>query len=173
MMYGVPSEVRSARVGYVREADRDLRAGPPRGIAGENRGGAEASVDAFVDAIEAAVLVLGRRWRPSILCLLLTGPQRYNALLRRLPGATPKMLTQQLKALEDAGFIDRVVFQGGARRTEYALSPVGEALRPVLDALREWAAAPTGSRAEGRVCVEREVVTSVVTHADADALRVG
>jgi DNA-binding HxlR family transcriptional regulator len=168
------TEVRSvrdviARSATGRGADRDPRDGQRGRLTGE----ALPSPDAYVAIVEEALLVLGRRWRPSILCLLLAGPQRYNALLRQLPGATPKMLTQQLKALEAAGLVDRIAFSGGARRTEYALSPTGEALRTVLDALQAWATAPPSRRAEYGGHPEREVASTLVAHGDTESRRVG
>ena len=130
--------------------------------------------------VEELATLLGRRWRPSILGLLQAGPQRYNALLRQLPGATPKMLTQQLKALEDAGWVDRFARRGGARHTEYALSAAGETLRPVLDAFRQWATGAgsvgrgdAGARAERADRGDREITTTVVARVDTELRRVG
>jgi DNA-binding HxlR family transcriptional regulator len=91
-----------------------------------------------IDAIEEAAAMLGRRWKLAIVFLLARGPYRYNAIMRELPGVTPKMLTQQLRALEGAGLVARFEYAGGAKHTEYALTPVGETFVPVVHALTEW-----------------------------------
>ena len=91
-----------------------------------------------IEALEEAALSLTRRWKLGILCLLARGRYRYNALMRELPGATPKMLTQQLRSLEEEGLVIRYEYIGGGRHTEYALSPVGEHLVPVVEALSHW-----------------------------------
>jgi DNA-binding HxlR family transcriptional regulator len=91
-----------------------------------------------IDAIEEAAAMLGRRWKLAIVFLLARGRYRYNAMMRELPGVTPKMLTQQLRALEGAGLVARFEYAGGAKHTEYALTPVGETFVPVVHALTEW-----------------------------------
>jgi DNA-binding HxlR family transcriptional regulator len=91
-----------------------------------------------IDALEDAAAVLGRRWKLAILFLLTQRRYRYNAMMRELPGATPKMLTQQLRSLEDEGLVVRYEYAGGAKHTEYALSTVGEQFVPVVEALNDW-----------------------------------
>lgn len=101
-----------------------------------------------VEAIERAATLLGRRWKLGILCLLTNGRYRYNAMMRALPGATPKMLTQQLRALEDEGLVMRYEFVGGGKHTEYALTQLGEQFIPVVQAFTEWVSRHR-SRADG------------------------
>ena len=60
------------------------------------------------------------------------------ALQRLLPGATPKMLTQQLRALEECGMVRRKVIPERPPKTVYSLTPFGESVVPVLDAMCRW-----------------------------------
>lgn len=93
---------------------------------------------ATLDAVECAASLLCKRWKPALLYLLGSGHQRYNALARRLPATTPKMLTQQLRELERDGLLLRIARSGGPRHVEYTLTPMGDALRPVVEALAAW-----------------------------------
>lgn len=95
--------------------------------------------DASLEAVEQATSILRKRWRSAILLLLASGRYRYNALLRRFPGITAKVLTQQLRELEQAGLVVRTARSEGPRHVEYALTPPGEALRPAIEALAAWA----------------------------------
>lgn len=63
---------------------------------------------------------------------------RYSELHRRIPKATDKMLAQQLRELERDGLIKRVVYPVVPPKTEYSLTPEGETLYPVLDAMCDW-----------------------------------
>jgi DNA-binding HxlR family transcriptional regulator len=92
-----------------------------------------------VAAMEAAGELINRKWKLAILFLLAQAPHRYNALLRMMPGVTPKMLTQQLRALEDAGVVEHIHGPGRAKHTEYRLTSVGDDLRPTLDTLASFA----------------------------------
>jgi DNA-binding HxlR family transcriptional regulator len=94
--------------------------------------------DQALQAIEIATAVVARRWKPAILVTLAEGPRRYNVLQRRLPGITAKMLTQQLRELEQDGLIRHDAHATGARVSTYALTPIGEALRPVINAMLTW-----------------------------------
>lgn len=98
-------------------------------------GGAAEHVD------EALRLVTGR-WKLAILFQLYAAPvRRFSALERAIPGVSQKMLAQHLRALERDGLVARTVHPEVPPRVEYRLTSVGEALRPALAALRDWAAA--------------------------------
>lgn len=104
----------------------------------ERSSGDELFDRARLDAVEHAASVLCKRWKPALLYLLGSGHHRYNALARRLPATTPKMLTQQLRELERDGLLLRVARSGGPRHVEYTLTPMGDALRPIVEALAAW-----------------------------------
>lgn len=88
--------------------------------------------------VSRTVAVIGGKWKPSILYLLHRGPTRFNALQRALPGITQRMLTLQLRTLEGDGIVTRTVHPSVPPQVEYALTPLGESLSPVFDALMDW-----------------------------------
>ena len=89
-------------------------------------------------AVETTLKIIGGRWKVLILRELLVGTQRFNQLHRSLPGITQKMLTQQLRELEEDGIILRQVYPQVPPKVEYSLTPLGESLDPVLQAMHEW-----------------------------------
>lgn len=92
-------------------------------------------------AVEATLSVIGGIWKPVILFHLLEKTHRFGELSRRVPNATQRMLTLQLRELEADGIIERTVYPEVPPRVEYSLSPYGKSLRPVLMGLRDWGAA--------------------------------
>lgn len=89
-------------------------------------------------AVEYTLKVIGGRWKVLILRELFFGVQRFNQLQRSLHGITQKMLTQQLRELEADGIIYRQVYAEVPPKVEYSLTPLGESLKPVLDAMHDW-----------------------------------
>lgn len=87
---------------------------------------------------EAALAVIGGRWKVPILWHLRRGTLRFGELSRLLGGVTQKMLTQQLRELERDGIVHRRVFPEVPPRVEYSLTDFGESLSPLLDALSSW-----------------------------------
>ena len=85
-----------------------------------------------------AAEVIGGRWKPTILFHLKDQPRRFNELRRLVPEATPKMLTQQLRELESDGLIARKVYAVVPPKVEYSLTPRGESLFPILQAMYAW-----------------------------------
>ena len=88
--------------------------------------------------MSATVGLIGGRWKPQILWSLVTATRRFSELERFLPGASPKVLTEQLRALEEDGLIARTVYAEIPPRVEYALTPRGKGLVPVLQAMEDW-----------------------------------
>ena len=88
-----------------------------------------------------AVDLFGGKWKTTILYQIATAqePLRFNALRRRIPRITQKMLTQQLRHLERDGLVTRTYFAEVPARVEYAIAPLGQTLVPMLTQLCEWA----------------------------------
>ena len=88
--------------------------------------------------VSRTVAVICGKWKPSLLYLLHRGPTRFNALQRALPGIRQRMLTLQLRTLERDGIVSRRIEPTAPPQVEYALTPLGESLAPVFDALIRW-----------------------------------
>ncbi|MGF1581506.1 MAG: winged helix-turn-helix transcriptional regulator [Gemmataceae bacterium] len=88
--------------------------------------------------VEAALDFLGGKWKSMIVALLLDDTLRFNELQRRLNGITHRVLSAQLKDLENCGLVERTVYPEVPPRVEYTLTTLGKTLRPVMDALRKW-----------------------------------
>lgn len=88
--------------------------------------------------IEATLDLIDGKWKVVILYNLKDGPVRFNALRRSLAGITQRMLTKQLRELEQAGLILRQVYAEVPPRVEYRLSPLGATMKPVFLALKTW-----------------------------------
>lgn len=88
--------------------------------------------------MEATLSVIGGLWKPLILLHLMSGTLRFMELTRRIPNATQRMLTLQLRELEDDGVLLRHVHPQVPPKVEYELTAFGRSLAPVLLTLREW-----------------------------------
>ena len=88
--------------------------------------------------VATTVQLIGSKWKLLILRNLMARPWRFNGLRRDLEGISQKVLTDSLRALEEDGIITRTVYPEVPPRVEYALSPLGESMRPILDAMEEW-----------------------------------
>lgn len=90
--------------------------------------------------VEATLKLIGGKYKALILWHLIDGALRFSELSRRIPQATPKMLTQQLRELESDGLLTRTVYPVVPPRVEYELSAFGQTMLPVLDAMCGWGA---------------------------------
>ena len=88
--------------------------------------------------VATTVQLIGSKWKLLILRNLMARPWRFNELRRDLEGISQKVLTDSLRALEEDEIITRTVYPEVPPRVEYALSPLGESMRPILDAMEEW-----------------------------------
>lgn len=88
--------------------------------------------------VETTLKVIGGRWKVLIIRELIAGVKRFGELQRALNGITQKMLTQQLRELEEDGIIHREVYPQIPPKVEYSLTPLGESLKPILYAMHEW-----------------------------------
>lgn len=97
--------------------------------------------------VETTLGLIGDKWKVLILRDLLTGTKRFSELKRSVSGVSQKVLTAQLRAMEADGLLTRTVYAEVPPRVEYALTPLGESLRPILDAMQAWGSAYKASRA--------------------------
>lgn len=88
--------------------------------------------------VATTVAVIGSKWKLLILRNLMARPWRFNELKRDIAGISQKVLTDSLRALEADGIITRTVYAEVPPRVEYALSPVGESMRPIIAAMEQW-----------------------------------
>ena len=88
--------------------------------------------------VETTVGLLSNKWKILILRELLSGTKRFGELRNGVQGVSQKVLTQNLRSMEDDGIIERRVYAEVPPRVEYKLSDLGNTLRPVIDALAEW-----------------------------------
>lgn len=88
--------------------------------------------------VEVTLDLIDGKWKGVILYHLQGGTQRFGELRKRMPAITQRMLTKQLRALENDALITRKVYAEVPPRVEYTLSETGERLRPVIDALKSW-----------------------------------
>ncbi|MFT8424273.1 MAG: helix-turn-helix domain-containing protein [Liquorilactobacillus sp.] len=88
--------------------------------------------------VEVTLDVIGGKWKPIILCHLGNGPLRTGELRRRIPNITQKMLTQQLRELEEDQIITRKVYKQVPPKVEYYLSDEGKTLRQLLVTMSIW-----------------------------------
>lgn len=88
--------------------------------------------------VEATLSLIGGKYKPLILWHLADCPLHYMELQRRIPSATPKMLSQQLRDLEDCGMVHREVIPEKPPKTMYSLTAFGESIIPVIDAMCQW-----------------------------------
>jgi DNA-binding HxlR family transcriptional regulator len=101
-------------------------------------------------ALTSVFGVLGKRWTGLVIGVLLERPARFAEIARAIPGITESMLSTRLAELKDAGLVTREVLEGPPIASLYRLTPSGEALRPALMALGEWAHAHLGAEVTSR-----------------------
>ncbi|AHV97657.1 MULTISPECIES: winged helix-turn-helix transcriptional regulator [Paenibacillus] len=88
--------------------------------------------------VEATLEIIGGKWKCVILCHLTHGKKRTSDLKRLMPAITQKMLTQQLRELEEDGIVNRICYNQIPPKVEYELSEYGWSLKSILDSLCAW-----------------------------------
>ena len=89
--------------------------------------------------VATTVQLIGNKWKLLILRnLIYNGNQRFTDFIKTIPAISKKVLTDNLRALEDDGIIEREVFAEVPPRVVYSLSPLGKSLKPILDAMVDW-----------------------------------
>jgi Predicted transcriptional regulators len=88
--------------------------------------------------VATTVSLIGSKWKLLIIRNLLVRPWRFNELKTNLDGISQKVLTDSLRSLESDGIITRTVFPEVPPRVEYALSDLGETMRPIIASMEVW-----------------------------------
>ena len=88
--------------------------------------------------VATTVQLIGSKWKLLILRNLLQRPWRFNELRKSLEGISQKVLTDSLRSMEEDGIITRTVYPEVPPRVEYALSELGETMRPILVSMEQW-----------------------------------
>ena len=88
--------------------------------------------------VATTVQLIGNKWKLLIIRNLRVRPWRFNELQKNLEGISQKVLTDSLRSMEADGLITRTVYAEVPPRVEYALSELGETMRPILDAMEAW-----------------------------------
>lgn len=88
--------------------------------------------------VETTLTLISDKWKVLILRDLLSGTKRFSELKRSIGGVSQKVLTSQLRQMEDCGLLTRTVYPEVPPRVEYALTELGRSLKPVLDAMQDW-----------------------------------
>lgn len=88
--------------------------------------------------VATTVQLIGNKWKLLIMRNLLARPWRFNELQKNLDGISQKVLTDCLRAMEADGIITRTVYPEVPPRVEYALSELGESMRPILNSMQTW-----------------------------------
>ncbi len=88
--------------------------------------------------VETTLMLISDRWKVLIIRDLLEGTKRFGELKKSVGNISQKVLTANLRAMEDSGLLTRKVYAEVPPRVEYTLTKTGYSLRPVLDAMVEW-----------------------------------
>jgi DNA-binding HxlR family transcriptional regulator len=98
--------------------------------------------------VEAAIDVIGGKWKTLILWALRDGTLRFSQIEDSLHGITQKMLTKQLRELEKDGLVSRKVYPQVPPKVEYSLTASGKTLIPIIDMLCDWGSEHLGDQIE-------------------------
>lgn len=88
--------------------------------------------------VETTLTLIGDKWKVLILRDLMPGTKRFGELKRSVGNVSQKVLTAQLRAMEDSGLLTRTVYAEVPPRVEYSLTELGKSLKPILDAMQSW-----------------------------------
>lgn len=121
--------------------------------AGEPKGTVEAAAGGeALCPVETTLGLIGGKYKALILWHLMEGALRFSELSRSVPGATPRMLTRQLRELEASGLVARRVFAEVPVRVEYSLTGAGRSIYPILSAMYRWGSAYLESQGKRAGC---------------------
>lgn len=95
--------------------------------------------------VETTLMLIGDKWKVLILRDLMHGTKRFGELKKSIGSVSQKVLTAQLRDMEEKGLVNRKVYAEVPPRVEYTLTELGYSLKPILDAMREWGEGYTNS----------------------------
>ena len=98
--------------------------------------------------VATTVALIGSKWKLLILRNLMARPWRFNELRKDLAGISQKVLTDSLRSMEEDGLVTRTIYAEVPPRVEYALSDLGESMRPIIQSMQEWGLYYQGQRKE-------------------------
>ena len=105
--------------------------------------------------VATTVQLIGNKWKLLIIRNLLNRPWRFNELKKDLDGISQKVLTDSLRSMEEDGIITRTVYPEVPPRVEYALSELGETMRPILASMEQWGTTY-------KICMHKESVVKTI-----------
>ncbi len=88
--------------------------------------------------VETTLMLIGDKWKVLILRDLLSSTKRFGELKKSIGGVSQKVLTAQLRDMEESGLVNRKVYAEVPPRVEYSLTQLGQSLKPILDAMQNW-----------------------------------
>ena len=88
--------------------------------------------------VETTPTLIGDKWKVLILRDLMPGTKRFGELKKSIGNVSQKVLTAQLRAMEENGFVHRQVYAEVPPRVEYSLTDLGRSLKPILDSMWAW-----------------------------------
>lgn len=88
--------------------------------------------------VETTLMLISDRWKVLIIRDLLGGTKRFGELKKSIGSISQKVLTANLRSMEESGLVNRKVYAEVPPKVEYSLTSVGQSLKPVLDALTAW-----------------------------------
>lgn len=88
--------------------------------------------------VETTLTLIGNKWKVLILRDLLPGTKRFGELKKSIGSVSQKVLTAQLRDMEESGLVNRQVYAEVPPRVEYSLTELGQSLKPILDSMWNW-----------------------------------
>lgn len=103
--------------------------------------------------VATTVQLIGNKWKLLIIRNLLQRPWRFNELQKSLDGISQKVLTDSLRSMEADGILTRTVYAEVPPRVEYALSELGESMRPILESMQAWGENYKAMKGRNDICI--------------------
>lgn len=101
--------------------------------------------------VETTLTLIGDKWKVLILRDLMPGTKRFGELKKSIGSVSQKVLTSQLRAMEESGLVDRKVYAEVPPRVEYSLTELGQSLKPILDSMWAWGEEYKSRQAQGEL----------------------